>query len=303
MDNLAIINPTTGVVSPISTTGSSTTTTIASGILTPPGIVAYNGSNYTLTEGVLSLFSYLATLNSGGITYTPYSSAGYRIVSPTSGFDHHKLLGGICMLLSYGNEDEGLSTTSQLDQIRYRRIFMRCEPQIDLAMNILGQRSVTMRKVRLLTATTPNDLDDGHVALEYQSGGVWKFVDIANDGYFSISGTHKSLEDMIVAGVSACTFNRLAATEASPGTSTANTGSNPIVCHPNLRPYADNVFLGTAQYATWSARIFQIPGIVHTDGLTYFYMPSGTSGSQSWVLGLSADYRVISHAAWLTMFY
>jgi hypothetical protein len=49
--------------------------------------------------------------------------------------------------------------------------------------------------------------------------------------------------------------------------------------------------------------IMQIPGIIHTDGKTYFYMPSGTESRQSWVQSLDANYVVVSYSAWCAMFY
>lgn len=50
-------------------------------------------------------------------------------------------------------------------------------------------------------------------------------------------------------------------------------------------------------------RLYEIPGIVDPDGRTYFWLPPGTESRESWVLGLSTKYSVLSEVAWLARFY
>lgn len=155
------------------------------------------------------------------------------------------------------------------------------------------------RVVRLLTAETPDGYNDGHVALEIRhpnGAGPWVLADCTLGQYHVAADTPLSLRDLIPRMPSGDFTTRQLSDDAGCEVS-------PPVSGTDVTSIYELLLRTPALRQQWARRIYQIPGIDHSDGLTYFYLPLGTASRQSWVLGLSGSFRVVSKAAWDAMFY
>lgn len=253
-------------------------------VLQPPGLyyyAAYGKWNMT-APGLYVLFKIGETVN----------AANYFIVGSPS--DPLPLYAALCRLLQYGTYDEPVSGALNLwamsNHMTWRSIALQCGHTVEVVRNILGSGYAKSggwptRTVRLLTADTPSNWDDGHVCLEVHDGTSWVFLDPSFHRWWS-----GSLADYFDGGCAeheACPV----AKAFLPYTPDVYTG------------YHAGAFCDMTDPVAWTQRIFQIPGIDHTDGKTYFYLPTGTESRESWVLGLSTAYRVVDKATWEAMFY
>lgn len=262
-------------------------TTSFSSLFMNAGVVQYNGVRYNVADqGLLSFFAF----SPSAFGYTPYQDGGFRIVINPANLDPYAIIGSIGALIDYGSGHEGLTISQKMTAMRSGPIAMRCGHTSDLAIHMLGTLGIAARRVHFLTADTPNNIDDGHVAVEVLIDGEWRFFDIPGDSYFKCASGHLSVADMIEMGVTDCEHVKLSETYVNV------TGL--------LRALWAQRYSTTRDYLDWCERIFQIPGITDpADGLIYYYMPPGTETRQPWVLGLSSGYRVISKVAWLAKFY
>lgn len=265
----------------INPTSNSVTQTDWSPMVMVPGIYQYNADKYDLSvEGLYGI------INVG-------VDGGWRIIYQS---DISTLMQSIGWLIGYGRLDESLTTAQQLAAMKGRKLSLRCGYVAILIKYILDSKSIISRQCHLITAETPNNFDDGHVITEIYINNDWQLFDLPFNRKFKQSGTStiRNLdtyfngsgdnEEVIICG-SDCDLS----------------GSGSYQFATNV--YYDMSIRTAAQRAIWTDRIYQIPGILHTDGLVYFYMPSGTESRQSWVEALSTQYRVVSYAAWLSMFY
>lgn len=263
------------------------------GLIMPPGSYQYDATNkWALPEGLFHIID-LGPNGAG-------SNAGYRIVAANPA-EPYALLKAIARLTVYGNDDEGLALApgsaaqpnTALWQMRSRKLAMRCGPTNDLAKYIAGLQGVQMRIVRVLT-DAPQGYDDGHVAAEVRIGGKWRFVDLTTDVYFRNAGEHVSLAEYIETG-----FDETV--ELGPSEYDTDEAGGNGQYHPGV--WADMFMRTPEQRAAWRDRVFKIPGIDHSDGKIYWYLPPGAEHLGSWVLGLSPAYRVVSKSTWEAMFY
>lgn len=254
-------------------TASAVTQTNWSNFIMAPGVYQYNTPKYDLsTEGLYLVFSAMV-------------DGGYRCIYDA---DVHALLCAISQMVVYGTEDEYLSNAALLSLLKTRKVALRCGETVSLTQYILDSLNIESRVCRLVTADTPNNYDDGHVAIEVKIGGDWVFYDIPNNRYW---GTN-SLDDY---------FQSTLTPQVIADSAADNTPWAAYAWASDV--FFDGVLRTETDVQAWIDRIFQIPGITHTDGKTYFYMPSGTSGRQSWLEGLDANYEVVSYATWVSMFY
>jgi len=238
----------------------------------------FNGVSYDMTaQGLYVLFA----ANSEKV------DASYRIVVNVDNPDVESLISALAWITVYGTDDEVLSDTKKTIAARDRKLALACSETSLWAKNRLTEWNVEARLVRLLTGETPNNFTDGHVAIEVKIGGVWRLFDFFVDGFFLDDGERVSLRKIIETGVSTLELEPLARFEAA--------GSDSAIT------WNDAVY--RFQEAEWRERIFQIPGVVHTDGKTYFYLPKGLEHRQPYVEGLSSAFVVVSKATWDAMFY
>lgn len=267
--DISIVNPTSDAV----------TQTSWSPLIMPRGVYQYNSLKYNFnTDGLYGI------INIG-------VDGGWRIIYQS---DIYALISGLCWLTTYGRIDADLSLENMAIKAKGTKLSLQCGDTIDFVRYCLTGKSITSRICRLLTADTPNNYDDGHVALEVNIGGSWKFWDIANNYYPTLSGTHANLKDYIG------NYSSSDKVFVADGERDIN-GAGSYKVHT---PVIYDMLLRTpTNFNAWIDRIYGIPGIDHSDGKTYFYMPSGKESRQSWVEGLSSSYVVVSYSTWVSMFY
>jgi len=139
-----------------------------------------------------------------------------------------------------------------------------------------------------------NNIDDGHVALEVKIGGNWKFWDIANNYYPTYQSSHVNLKDYFI------NYPSIQKVFIADGERDL-LGAGSYVLNTNI--VYDYLLRTPNNLSVWVDRIYGIPGIVHTDNKTYFYMPTGTESRQSWVQELDPNYVIVSYTTWCSMFY
>lgn len=261
----------------IAPTLAAVTKTNWSNLVMAPGIYDYNGIHYDLTqEGLYGI------INIG-------VDGGRRIIYQN---DVYALMSGLCWLSVYGRMDEGLTTTQQTAKAKGTKLSMRCGATVIWVKSVLDSLSIQNRIVNLVTGETPTNYDDGHVVIEVKVAGVWKLWDVSNN-FYPYEVAHLNLNEYIL-----------------------NMSADKVFVADEERDIAgaDNYQLNTnliydmhlrlpGQLDSWVDRIYGMPGIVHTDGLTYFYVPTAYASRQTWLLSLSTNYRVVSYATWLSMFY
>ena len=208
-----------------------------------------------------------------------------------------KLMESLNYLVVPGQDNEGWSTAQLNTRAMTSRIHMLCTTTVVWTMYWCAQLGIPARMCRVLRADTPNNFYDGHVIVEVKINNQWKLFD-NNLGFKFVDGSGNLLALKDVCPVQDTTpFQSLhALKDLSPSEQMYN-----YVYHQSSTA---DMFLATdSMLKDWQQDIMQIPGIVYTDGKTYFYMPSGTESRQSWVQGLDVNYVVVSHATWLSMFY
>lgn len=263
------------------------------GLVYSPGVYNYDGANIDMTaDGVYFIVNNYGTGFDGG----------QRIVY---GGDIPRFMSSIAWVTRYGKQDEGLTNAQLATTCRTRTVSMRCEKTVDFALYLCAQVGITARKVRMLTANTVPDAndplfvpyadatDEGHVLLEAMLPTGWALFDVAGDVAFKdANGDFMSMADVIDAGVENCTKFQLAPSDSVP----TPWSSTDLPCEQfyniRLRNHADK----------WRKGIYQIMGI-DSGGLSYYTLPPGKEARESWVLGLSASYRVVDRATFNSMFY
>lgn len=225
-----------------------------------------------------------------------YADGGYRIVTKSDGtmplLPFMEAMAAICI---YGNTDNGLSVSSMQGIAKSRKLEMQCGDTINFVLGCAAQVGITARMVRLLTADTPNNADDGHVLCEAQDvNGYWVLFDVAGDCCFQDgSGNFLSLAEVIDAGVANCTLVPLA--ESSAGNAPYSSS------RMAARVYYEIALATPEKRAAWRDRIYQIPAIDNASGVPVAFMPPGTESRQSWVQSLG--YSVVTRSAFDAAFY
>lgn len=266
---------------------------LGSGLLVSSRVFRYNTydghGDYDLNQQ--GLISFVAADPTS--PYGDYKDGGFRIVTKADGtMDALPFAKAVSAVCSYGTSDEGLSQASLETIAKARFVELRCGPTIDFTRSLASQVGLTSRIVRMLTADTPNDFDDGHVAMEIHDGTKWIMFDIANDLVWKDgSGNYLSQAEIFEAGIANCTPELL----AEPRLGTRASGW--------IMAFHEQQFLSKDTVIDWCGRIYQIPGIDHADGKTYWYTPSGTESRSPWIEGLSSDWEVVSKSTWDNLFY
>lgn len=254
-----------------------------------PGDYRFSGYGGAWQIRVPGLYAFFNPLPESGLV-----AAGNYVV--VGGDDTWALLRAAANLTVFGTCDDYLTPASQLNVAGWRPIALQCGQAVDFTRLLLSQPGAggphQTRIVRLATADLPNGWNDGHVALEAFISGKWVFVDIVYDRYWTGPDRlplslgewlETPAEEQLLA---------LRGWSHLPYLAGATTG------------FHSTIFSQTATLDDFTRRTFQIPGIQDPlDGLTYLYMPSGTESRQSWILGLSSSYRIISRDVWLARFY
>ena len=266
-----------------------------SGLLVDQGKVTMNSTEYDIdSQGLFSYFEWQPTYAES----TPYYNAGQRIAYDSSAPDAYAIIEAFCRAHAYGTRDDALTDGARETLLKSGVIYTQCGSATSTLRSILDDAGFESRQVHFLTAETPTDFDDGHVAIEVKINGSWCFFDQSGDGYWRSGQTHCSLLDLIDAGVGSLPRVILCPTECEGGSLIDSETFNP-------RPFFDVYLNNETKYQDWCNRIFQIPAIWDEGGTNYqeWFMPTGTESRQSWVEGLSANYSVLSRSAWIAKYY
>lgn len=202
-----------------------------------------------------------------------------------------QLLSSLTYLIVPGQTDTTKTVGTVQSKAYTSRVNLLCEAACDFMKYQLSLLNIPARKVRVLRADTPNGFYDGHVMLEV---GANKMLCDAQLGL--TFNNNASLKDVCPAD-NITNFTKLSAFKVY---NPAETHYNNVYHHAST---VDLFLYDEQAMLEFQRNIMQIPGIDHTDGLTYFYVPAQHAARTSWVLSLSAAYRVVDHATWLNMFY
>ena len=251
-------------------------------LVASPRTFQYNSTTYNLNQEGIYKFSVPTQNTTNMIIYNG---------------DVLKLMESLSYFVVGGQDNEGWTIPQLNIRALTSRIHIMCTSSASWVMWWCAQLGIPARMCRVLRADTPNGFYDGHVIMEAKINNEWKLFD-PNVGlkFVESNGDLMSLKDVCPMQDTA-PFQYLH--ELKDGFPSEQMFNN-VYHHSSTI----DMFLATdAMLKDWQKDIMQIPGIVHTDGKTYFYMPTGTENRQSWVTGLSTSYVVVSQSTWNSMFY
>jgi hypothetical protein len=274
-----------------------------SGVAWPSGKLVVSPNNYLFDNGEyidMTQEGFYAIWADNGATFDGGSLIVYQS-------DIMMLMASLARACGYGTSDESLTIAQQISAARVRALWLRCGPTISFVEYWCQQLGITYREVHCLTGNTlatpgldPNldpyddGIDVGHEMIEVLVAGQWVLVDVAtNAAYKDATGAWLSTAAVFAAGVGNCVTVDLADYDIEQQNYSGNFMPN---TYGNVRLRPENI-------KRWRAGICQIPGILSSDGNIYFYVPVGVTNTAAWVASLAPNYRVITQAAWMTMFY
>lgn len=249
---------------------------LPAGLVIAPGNYTVNGVTYSCAQEGLVRF------------WEPMASTQHRIVYAA---DVEALMSALAWLVVNGRADEAMTVSARTTAALNYKLRLLCGKAVEWAKSICDSVGLQSRICNSLTGGTPTNYYDGHVMLEVKVGAVWRLYDIANDCYF---GANLALKDALPL---------LAAIAINPLADDGYSVEQFVGAVFDVTAWHELTMRTPAQKRSEMERVLQIPGITHTDGLVYFYLPAGMESRSSYVTGLSAGYRVITQAAWLTQFY
>lgn len=256
------------------------TATIGSGwpgtLIASPFVYQHNSINYDLNQEGIYKFSVPVQNTTNMIIYNS---------------DIHQLIASLSYMIVPGQTDDAKTNAQITSKSLSSRVNLLCSSSCSWVASQLASRGIQARTIRCLRADTPNSFYDGHVMLEVFIAGAWKLYDVNLGFYFNAS-----LKDCVPIF---STDEFLSLHEFKMGFP-AEPLYNNVYHHAST---IDMFLYDEDALKNFQQDIMQIPGIVYSDGKTYFYMPNGTQSRQSWVQNLSSSYVVVSYATWCSMFY
>lgn len=248
-------------------------------LITSPFVYKHNNISYDLNQAGVYKFS------------VPCQNTTNMIIHDGN---VQTLLKSLTYFIAPGMTDEA-KTNSQLNSKAYTsRINILCSKSVNWVRSYLAPLNIPSRIVRCLRSNTPNNFYDGHVMLEVFYNNAWHLFDPQLG--FAFSDDWLAVKDVFP----------VSNTEIFKQVHKYKVLNAPEPMTNNVYHHASTIDMFLADdlmLKEFQKGIMQIPGIDHTDGLTYFYLPEGTESRQSWLLALSSSYRVVSQSTWLSMFY
>lgn len=264
---------------------------------TAPGIAVTSVSTFTGPRNLIYASQTWNCTQTGLYRFhAPLGSGANRIVWAG---DVPRLMSALSWVHSWGSEDNGMAIGAMGFAAGVRQLRTQCGLIVAWAKAVCDSVPLTgappfpqTRICRVLTAEQPNNWYDGHALLEARhADGAWRLYDITNGLTFGDPAA--ALKDAVP----------------------LNLASTPPVkiCQKlwSVTPPASGFDVGAFCFARMTndaqrdedlAHVMQIPGI-DDGGLTWFYLPAGMESRASWVLSLSATYRVLTKSDWLARFY
>lgn len=228
---------------------------------------------------------------------TDLGYANYRVVTG----DPLEICSATAYLCAHGTADQKLFAlppdwTTILAQAGSRGLALLCESTCDLTLRLLSlggySEGTHYRKVRMVTSGTPNNLDDGHVAVELKlAGGGWQMIDVTFDRTFD-DGAGGTLDTAQVVQSPSLIPRSIARSmwghrQYSDGDSTG---------------FASHAYHLTLDDPAWRARTWHVPGVVEA-GITYCGIPPARDSAAVRSYVASLGYQLLAWDAWLTRFY
>jgi hypothetical protein len=201
----------------------------------------------------------------------------------------------------HGGNDSAQPFSTLETIARNRRVSTTCGVIAPWAAKWLASAGFRTRVVRFLTTQTPNNYDDGHVAVEIFWNGAWTLADIDLGRYYTLSGAPVSAKDFVSSlPVSNLVTNHLCLASSKLDTAPVATGAT--FNYPN---YDEIAFSTPTLSDQWVNRICQCIGIDAADGNTYWMLPAGKGQAYiNWVQGLSSTWKVDTDPnVWSARFY
>lgn len=250
-------------------------------LVTTPRNFKYNNSTYPMFTGGVYKFSVPCQNTTNIIIYdgnvrTLLESLTYFVVS---------------------GQDDTYKTIAQINaRALTSRIHLMCGSTAYWVKFWLDTFSIPNRIVSLLRADTPNGFYDGHVVNEVYINNKWQLFDL-NLGLWWDNGNQESKALKDICPMKDFNFSKL---HQFKDMYASEQMANNVYHHSST---VDMFLASENMLYSWQKDIMQIPGIIHSDGCTYFYLPDEHLNRQDWVLSLSPAYRVISYSTFITMFY
>ncbi|WP_422366420.1 hypothetical protein [Pelagibius sp.] len=248
---------------------------LPAGFVIPPGVYSFGGANYDCTSEGLYRF------------WDPLGQTQQRLVYHS---DVDALMSGLAWVVVNGRADESLSVLAMTNKAVTSKLSMLCGRTVEWAKAICDSLGVEARICNALTGAAPTNYYDGHVMIEAKLGGVWKLYDLSNNFTYGGLPLKDALPLLPAIPDVAIAADGYAVEGWAPGSF-------------DVTMWQETTMRTPGQSRSERERVLQMPGILHSDGLTYFYLPAGMESRQSWVLALSSAYRVVSKTAWEGMFY
>jgi len=223
-------------------------------LIASPFIYQHNGINYDLNQEGIYKFS------------VPIQNTTNMIIYSS---DVHQLIASLSYMIVPGQTDTNKTLAQITSKSLSSRVNVLCTVASLWTASQLATKSISTRLVRCLRAGAPNNFYDGHVMLEIYIAGAWKLYDTNLGFYFNASAK----DTMPVTSV-----NQFLSLHDFKMNYPAEPMFNNQYCHAST---IDMFLADDSMLKVWQKDLMQIPGIVHTDGKTYFYMPSGTESRQS----------------------
>jgi hypothetical protein len=246
--------------------------------------------------------------NHNGLVYDLTQPGLYRLLTPMVNSTHMviydgdvvSLLSALSWLTVFGDSDNQGESELESDwldrvmtQLRTSKARMLCQNTCTLIKKrVLDPLAIHSRMVHFLTMGTPNNVVDGHVALEVTINGQPTLVDIHNNNLFTGLAA-KDVPAEILAGTATREWLSMDghAVEVNSSYTFDATG------------YADAYLLTREDVSAWQARIFQAVGMQAANGEIWWMLPAGSEDRSAWVESLSTAYKVKDSVTWLAEFY
>lgn len=207
--------------------------------------------------------------------------------------DIRKLMSSLAWARVDGRADEA-RTNSQLSyKASSSKLAILCGPTAIWVKSILDSLGIQNRIVNCLTAGTPTTYFNGHVMNEVKVDGKWVLFDLPNKCFYGDELSHKDALPV----TPLTTRTKIAA--GSYYAAEESVGFEVLAWWENTR-------LTVADQDAETERVLQVPGILHTDGWYYFYIPDSipdTPVLRAWIVAQAPNYTVLEKTAWMTMFY
>jgi hypothetical protein len=251
-----------------------------------PGFYAYNSETFDMTDPGLYAFTHYSTPGE------PWDNNTHMI----SGNDPITLLSAAAWLSTFGDADVGKTKAQLTSEARTTTLEVLCGTLHQWVRDeLLTPQGVTSRRVHFLTMGTPNQVVEGHEAVEVMIGGNWVLADLSNNCIVTDGAWNRLSADDAITAIAADDFEHEMLADDAVYSIDTNGGFN-------AEQYAKTHLAAPEDRKQWHRDIFQAVGLWNGSEL-WWKLPAGSSGRATWVESLSPVYKVKSASTWNATFY